>query len=487
MSSTRVALLLSGMERYTTVLVYGVSNIVLSRLLTPHDTGLFTVGFGLTVMIGTLRDFGVATYVIQEPDLTDLKWRSALGVSSITCAIVFVAVILASFVAGRIYRDPAITTVMLVSGLTLLLIPFNALVLTWLRREMRYGELYRISFFAAVMQSLVTIALAWDGYGALSMAWGSVANSAALLVGSIRLRPRQFGYRPSLAAWRPIAGLGVYSTIGAICSELTPNGADLMIGRFAGLVALGQFSKGGSLVTFVNQGLTNAVLPVALSLFARKRRHGEPLDAAIPLGLSLLTGVTWPAFAGLAVVAGPAIHVLFGSQWDAAIPPARLVAIAAMVTSMTALHATIFQAAGAMRTRMLVQVAVTPVQLGIMVVAAQGTLQQMALGVIAGALVEYVPSQCAVNHIAGVRAWSILRALLPSAVVAVATSIGAGVGLDLLPAASVGVTVSLGSALSGGTAGWLAGLWVARHPIRNELAPLMSATWRRLVVWQRAE
>ncbi len=476
----RSALLLSFLERYTTTLVYAVSNIVLSRLLTPHDTGLFTVGFALTVMIGTFRDFGVATYVIQEPDFTDEKWRSALGVSAVTSGLVFAAVIVASVLAGRAYHDPDVTAVMLVSGLTLLLIPFNSLVLTWLRREMRYGALYRISLASAATQTLVTVVLAWAGHGAMSMAWGSVANSSVILLGSIRQRPRQFGYLPSLRAWRPIAGLGVYSTVGNICDTITPNGADLFIGRFAGLAALGEFSKGASLVMFVYQAVTSAILPVALSLFAQKRRAGEPLDAALPQALCLLTGITWPAFAGLSVVAGPAIRLLFGPQWDAAIPPARVVVFAAMVTSMTAVHAVVFQAAGAMRARMIVQLAVTPAQLLVLFAAAHGTLVQAALGTVASATLEYVPSQVAANRICRTPAGAVLAALWPSAVVALCTAAAALVAAVLLPgppgAALLPLVVSVGS----GAAGWAGGLALTRHPLGSEALSLLRDARVRL-------
>ncbi len=477
--SARTALLLSFLERYTTVTVYALSNIALSRLLTPHDTGLFTLGFALTVMIGTLRDFGVSTYVIQEPELTDVKWRSAMGVSAVTCAVVLAAVVAASLVAGHVYADPDVTAVMLISGLTLLMIPFNALVLAWLRREMRYGALYRVTLLGAIGQSLVTILLAWRGQGAMSMAWGSVANSVVVLAGSMALRPRQFGYRPTLSHWRAIAGLGVYSTVGTICTELTPNGADIFLGRFAGFTALGLFSKGGSLVSFVNQALTSAALPVALSIFARRTRNGERLHEAYPQGLTLLSGMTWPAFAGLGVVAGPAIRLLFGPQWEGAIPPSRLIVLSAMITSLTALHAPVYQAFGAMRARMVVQLAVTPLQLAVLFAAAHGTLVQMAAGVVGSAIIEFVPSQAMVSRLCGLGMRPVLLALLPSAVVTVCTVAGALTAGLLLPPSPEHVVPPLVLALVCGAAGWAMGLAVSRHPLGRELVQLARDLRRR--------
>ncbi len=475
MSTPKAALFASFLGRYSTIMVYAASNVVLSRLLTPHDTGLFTVGFALTVMIGTLRDFGVGTYVIQERDLTDLKWRSALGISVVTSFAVFAAVVAASFVAGRAYHDAAVTRVMLISGLTLLLIPFNSVVMTWLRREMRYGTLAWIGLAGAAAQSVITIGLAWADQGAMSMAWGSVANSSVTLIGSIACRPRHFSHWPTLAGWRPIAGFGVYSTVALICNEITPNGADLFIGAFRGLASVGEFSKGVGLVGFVNQGLTSAILPVALSLFAAKRRAGETLALALPQGLVLLTGITWPAFAGLSLVAAPTIRLLFGPQWDRAAAPAHVVVLAAMLTSMTALHATIFAATGAMRARMLVQLAVTPAQLAVLFLAAHGTLVEAAFGTVASAAIEFVPSQIMVNRICGTRMRLIIGALVPSGVVTICTIIGPAIIAVLMPSRQYSLLLSLGAMLASGAVGWFAGLMISAHPLGKEIVSVLRS------------
>ena len=84
MNSTTKALTLSFLERYTALILGIGSTMVLARILTPGETGLFSIGVALTTLIAQFRDFGVATFLIQEPDLTDEKFRTALGVSTIT-------------------------------------------------------------------------------------------------------------------------------------------------------------------------------------------------------------------------------------------------------------------------------------------------------------------------------------------------------------------------------------------------------------------
>ena len=59
---------------------------------------------------------------------------------------------------------------------------------------------------------------------------------------------------------------------------------------------------------------------VVLVDFAEKRRRGESLRVAYLHTLDLSTTILWPAFLGLATVAGPAIRILYGTEWIAAGP-----------------------------------------------------------------------------------------------------------------------------------------------------------------------
>jgi O-antigen/teichoic acid export membrane protein len=320
----------------------------------------------------------------------------------------------------------------------------------------------------------------------MSLAWGSVANSAVTLIASIHYRPRQFGCRPTLVAWRSIAGIGVYSTVGLICNEITPAAVSLFIGRFGGLASLGQFSKGASLVSMLNQALIDALLPVSLSHLAQRHRAREPLGEAFLQVLALFTGVVWPAFAGLAAVAYPTIHLLFGSQWGAAVAPSRLIVAAGMIAAVNSLHGMVYQATGSMRRHMLVQIAVTPAQLAVLYAAAHGDLVIAAAGVAASALIEFLPSQVMVNRICNIGMRDVARAVLPSLLLVVATLAGALPALAMLPPAPDDLLLPLAAAVTSGAIGFLVGLWLTSHPLGAEVVSFVRDARQRIATAGRS-
>ena len=486
MTGTRKALTLSFLERYTSVALHAAASIILSRLLTPRDVGLFSIGYAVTALIGQFRDFGVATYLIQEPSLTRAKFRAAFGLSITTALLIAGLVVLGSQFAGTIYGDAGVTRVMLVSALSLLFTPLNAMSVMWLRREMRYDVLLRTTLVGAICQTSVTTVLALLGYGYMSLAWGSVANSFGNVLVNLRYWPRQFGYLPSWRGWRPIMSFGVYSALGSLGQEITPRAADLFIGRLTGVAALGQFSRGNSLIGLVNGSLISAALPVALSVIAMKRRASEAIGPACLAAISHLTVIVWPVFGFTAVMAFPIIRVLFGNQWDAAVPPARLLAFAAMLTSLIALHPAIYQASAALRQRMVVQVLVTPVQVALLFLAAHFSLVVIAAASILSALVEFVASQAAINRIAGTTMAQVGRAVAGSAMVTAASAALPALILVVAPPVDGNLLLPLLLSVGGATIGWLGSVFALNHPITGEIAAALQHGRRFVLASMRA-
>ena len=73
----RSALAYSFGTRYAATAVQFLSTLILARLLSPSEIGIYSVGASVIMIAHTLRDFGTSSYVIQEPELTPSRLRTA--------------------------------------------------------------------------------------------------------------------------------------------------------------------------------------------------------------------------------------------------------------------------------------------------------------------------------------------------------------------------------------------------------------------------
>ena len=81
MSKTRRAVYLSAVARYSDMIVQFVSVMVIARLLTPEEIGIFSISLAVIALAQTLREFGLGAYVVQERELDRARIRSAFGVA----------------------------------------------------------------------------------------------------------------------------------------------------------------------------------------------------------------------------------------------------------------------------------------------------------------------------------------------------------------------------------------------------------------------
>ena len=118
MPSVRKSLALSFASKYSDLVITTVTVLVLARLLTPEEIGIYSVGAAVVAMAHVVRDFGVGNYLIQEKELTQDRIRTAFAVTLIIGWTMAAVLFAASGPVSRLYAEPGLAHVMKVLSLT---------------------------------------------------------------------------------------------------------------------------------------------------------------------------------------------------------------------------------------------------------------------------------------------------------------------------------------------------------------------------------
>src|SRR5688500_13525423 len=95
MASLRASLAFSLATRYGAVAIQAVALIVLARLLTPEEIGVYAIGAALLALVSVLGDFAVEVYLVQAPRLRRSERQAAVAVTLVTSFVVGTAFFLA--------------------------------------------------------------------------------------------------------------------------------------------------------------------------------------------------------------------------------------------------------------------------------------------------------------------------------------------------------------------------------------------------------
>ncbi len=480
MTTVRRSLAYSLADNYLGVVLQLLSTLVISRLLVPTEIGIFSVAAVLSGLASSFRDFGVAEYLIQEKELHAEKIRAALaaniGVSWLMAAMLFGG----SGWVGEFYRQSGVTDVLRVLSINFLLVPFGAVTMACFRREMNYRPIFIINISSNVVGFVVVMACAWGGLSYMSMAWSSLAAIVWTVSLSIYMRPSTLPRWPSLQGIGEVIRFGRQATGIYLFSQMGRSAPEAVIGRALDMAAVAFYSRANGLMEIFNRTVLRAVMPICLPYFAMNARAGEDAKPGYIKALALLTGIGWPFFLFIGLLAYSAIRVLYGEQWLDSVPLAQILSLVAVCELPYYLSGEMLIAQGRIELATRLQFATQCFRLLALALVIPFGLPGACWGLLAAAVATGVVAHLMLRRVLGFHLQHLLAACKGSAILALFTVLPA---FSLVQFNQVGEHnfVIMLIACSGLTVpAWLLSLKLLRHPLWHEISALGTAMWRRI-------
>lgn len=331
--SVRRALGVSLAAGYVMTAIGLLGSMLIARLLTPEEIGIYSVNLAVIGIAQVLRDFGTGSYLIQVKDLTEKHISTAFGFTLLIGGSLFVIVTLAAPYVGSFYNDERLVQTMRLSALNFIVLPFCSISLSLLNRDMLFHRIASVNLTAAVFTLVVTIFLAYNGFGPNSMAIGSVAGNAVTGIGAWIARDDRKLLLPGFSEWRSVLNFGGQSSITSIVTTVAMDINDLAIGKLMGFGPVAMLSRAQGIMNLFHRDIMAAIRKVAFPFFAKAYRENEPLESRYISSVSAVTVIAWPFYGFAAFYALEILRIMFGPQWDEAAELVPIFCIAGAVAA----------------------------------------------------------------------------------------------------------------------------------------------------------
>jgi O-antigen/teichoic acid export membrane protein len=269
-----------------TVLAHGVrlatqvaGLVLLARLLTPEDFGVFAMAAAVAGFVGVVNAVGFSMQTVQKPDLTmqDVSNGFWLGLGT-SVGLLLISAALAPL-AASVYGDARVAPLIAALAVALVFQALYAQQEALLARRMQFGTIAYVHVAGAIAGLAGSLALA----GAYPGAWALVllqvvphAVTAGLVFAVVSWRPtrlqRDSAARSTLAFGGWVSGFNVLNYFGR-------NADNMLIGWRFGAEALGPYALAYRLLFLPMQLISFPVFKVAVP--ALSKLIGG-LQAAVP-------------------------------------------------------------------------------------------------------------------------------------------------------------------------------------------------------------
>ncbi|RJG07041.1 hypothetical protein D3870_14470 [Noviherbaspirillum cavernae] len=472
-ASTKRSIGISFATQYLELVIHFLAVLVLARILSPEDTGTYSVAAFLMALLHVFRDFGVVQYIIQERDLTTDKIRSAMGVAILLALAVAAVLYGGSGMVAHFYGNPAIEQILVIMAVSFAISPFGSLLVGIFRREMRLQTLFYIKIISALCHVAVAIALAMRGFGAVSLAWANFAGILSFGIAANLMRPPGIPWCPQFRNIKTILSFGGIASIGNAANIAGTNMPDLVIGKVMDMAAVGYFSRANGLVQLFGKLITGALLPLVLPYFAQIRREGKNPAGPYLAAIEYLTALAWPFFAVMALLAYPIVRTLYGSQWDASVPLVELLCAEGAIISLSIFAGQVMVANGQVRIATVSQLIVQPFRVGAVLLASIYGLQAVAVALIASEVLSLAVVSWYVHKTITVRFTDLMRACGKSALVTLCSACVPLLVRFMWDSADQRHWLPLAIGIAGAASGWLVGMLLTRHALGAHLIAMI--------------
>jgi O-antigen/teichoic acid export membrane protein len=317
-----------------------ISILVFARLLVPEDFGLVAMAAAAIAFAEVMSVTNYAMVLVRQASVSRPLFDTAWTLNILR------SILLGGLIAGTadwqaaFLGDPRIGPVLMVVALGIVIDGFTSIGMARLHRDMHFNKLFRFEVDRKLVAFSVSLVLAilLQNYWCLVL-----GNLAAKLFGvpysywlaphAPRLSLRHAGQLLRFSGWMlAINALGT----------LDLHGSNLILGRIAGLPALGAFQVSYFLAAVPVHEVAVPVRQPIYAGYAQVQHDMALLRQHFLGGFGLLLTIMVPLSVGLALVAPEAARIALGPGWEHAVPLIALCALYSLVECLAAFTTNVF-------------------------------------------------------------------------------------------------------------------------------------------------
>ncbi|MHB0999880.1 MAG: oligosaccharide flippase family protein [Armatimonadota bacterium] len=308
-----VSLLSSYASQFATTAVGLASKIILARLIAPDDLGTYSLVLMVLMGADMLMDLGISQHIVREdhrPYGNFLMLRLAIA------GVLFIG--MQVFAPVFTFWGPEFPAVLRVMAVIAIIKAFSSVPTLYLDRELLINKSLMPQIARLLTIGVISIGLAYYGYGVWAMAWGTVASETVYAImiwyAARKKMPLELEWSNT---WHLIKGSKFLFLIGIMGFALQ-QGDVAIIGTLLDSRQVGYYAMAYTLVIMVSKVVESAIFRVIYPTFCMFKDDLEKLGQIYRQATLAITAIEAPIYFYLLFNAPVVVTMVLGKKWEQA-------------------------------------------------------------------------------------------------------------------------------------------------------------------------
>lgn len=292
--------------------------VVLARLLSPIEYGLFAMVLVVVGIAEVFRDFGLSAAAVQAPNLSTQQRDNLFWLNAVLGLALAAITVVSAELFSALFEQPTLAPLLQVVGLTFFVNGLAAQYKAGLTRDLRFAKLAISEVGTQALGLTVAILCAVGGLGVWALVWQQVSVSLFLLVIMV-VMARWSPSRPRRGADTVrFLRFGRNMLLTQLIGYASNNVDSVVLGLRFGPLELGLYSRAYQLLMRPLNQLRVPTTSVAVPVLSRIQDDIPRSNVFLRKGQIALGYTIVVALAVMAGASTPLVALALGPQWQGA-------------------------------------------------------------------------------------------------------------------------------------------------------------------------
>lgn len=332
--------------KYSGIVVQIGISAILARLILPSAFGTIAVAMVILHFLNILADIGIGPAVVQYKQLTKHHLDSLFTLNIYIGLALALVLFGCSGLIADFYGDIVLVRVCEAMSLVILFNSLNVVPNALMRKDKRFKTIALRTLFFQVTSGAIAIWGAFRGWGIYALLVSPVLTAIGVFCVNYYNYPMKYVARMSKKALAMVSSYSFYQFAFSFCNYFSRNLDKLIIGKYFSLTQLGYYEKSYHLMVLPLQNVTFVIEPVLHPILSSLQDNPSELCHKNRKLAVTIANISFPIGLILYFCSGEIIRIIYGSQWNAAIPVFRILALSLPLQMIQSTSGAIYQAAG---------------------------------------------------------------------------------------------------------------------------------------------
>lgn len=314
-----------------------IKMIILARLLSPIDFGLFGLA---TLSIGVMSVFsetGIESSLIQRDKINKDELDTAWTITVIRGLLLFILLFLSSGWFASFFDNPTLKPVLKIMAVVFLLGGCTNIGIVFFQKELEFKKKVILESAADVGGAVVAILLAFWLRNVWALVVGSIVWGIVKCIGSYRLH----SYRPKLRWDWPVTksllNFGKHIFWISLMTFIITSGDDALVGKLLGLTMLGFYTMAFNISNIPMSSLSGVLSRVFFPAYAKIQSESKRIDEAFRRTFETIILILLPLTSLMIILAPSFTTVFLGEKWLPMVPALQVLFFFGLFRSISSL------------------------------------------------------------------------------------------------------------------------------------------------------